>query len=108
MFGMTANPDEKTTGLESRYLVERRNDTAGKHDECRYFVLDPQHDPIAEAALRVYANLASDAGYQALADDLLDWVGRCPIYGKKPHAEHTWIDVCIAGEMEVACEGVSE
>lgn len=107
MFGMTANDPDLTAGLEGRYHVQRLQDPEGKHDQCRYFVLDPQHDPIAVMALRVYASLAARAGYQALAADLLDWVGECPIYGKEPHAEHTWIDVDIAGEHEVSCEGVS-
>lgn len=53
--------------LERRYSVQKVNDPNGKHDECRYFVLDPQHDAYAATALRAYAEavggeLASDIG----------------------------------------------
>lgn len=66
--------DKAEGGLERRYHVERLNDTAGKHADCRYFVLDPQHDPLAREALRTYAHVAIDAGYQTLADDLIRWL----------------------------------
>lgn len=66
--------DSKTTGLEARYEVRRIVDTTGKHNDCRYFVLDPQHDEIARHALAEYANRARAAGYQALAEDLDDWL----------------------------------
>lgn len=67
---------EHEQGLEHRYDVTRVNDPAGKHDACAYFVLDPQHDPIARHALAVYAFGARGAGYAALADDLDEWLGR--------------------------------
>lgn len=61
-------------GLNHRYNVEKVNDPTGKHDACRYFVLDPQHDPIARAALVTYASAARAAGYHELYRDLMDWV----------------------------------
>lgn len=38
-------------GLEYRYEVYKVSDPEGKHMDCRYFVLDPQHDPVAAKAL---------------------------------------------------------
>lgn len=66
--------DERASGLMHKYDVQRVNDPAGKHDDCRYFVLDPQHDPIARHALRAYAIRARIRGYRALADDLFEWL----------------------------------
>lgn len=62
-------------GLRHKYDVKRADDLTGKHDNCRYFVLDPQHDPIAAAALRAYSAAARAAGHGDLADDLDAWVG---------------------------------
>jgi hypothetical protein len=58
-----------TNGLESRYDVHRRDDTEGKHDGCRYFVLDPKHDSYAVVALRAYA-ASCENDYPQLAADL--------------------------------------
>lgn len=69
--------DEKFTGLHHKYDVKRVDDPTGKHAECRYFVLDPQHDPLAREALRRYASVARERGYRQLAMDLLAWVDRC-------------------------------
>jgi hypothetical protein len=66
--------DEKALGLLPKYTVERNNDPDGKHDICRYFVLDPKHDPIARSVLTRYADEARQSGYVALADDLDAWV----------------------------------
>lgn len=62
------------TGLESRYQVEKINDPDGKHKDCKYFVLDPQHDPIAIQALRAYATEAGAAGNLELRSDLHNWL----------------------------------
>lgn len=61
-------------GLEARYHVQKINDPNGKHDECRYFVLDPAHDLIARQALAFYRNHAARLGYDALANDLTAWL----------------------------------
>lgn len=65
---------DKEAGLEERYTVYRNGDTTGKHDACRYFVLDPQHDPIAMEALVVYAILAEAQGFENLSEDIRLWV----------------------------------
>lgn len=61
----------KQAGLEHRYNVEKVSDPEGKHADCRYFVLDPQHDPAAREALELYARVC---GNQRLADDLYSWL----------------------------------
>lgn len=73
-------------GLTNRYRVEKINDPSGKHADCRYFVLDPQHDPLARIALAAYADAAAkghiDKGgylhtpYKRLAADLRAWLRR--------------------------------
>lgn len=73
---------EKEEGLTIRYEVTRLGDEAGKHDECRYFVLDPKHDPIARIALRAYAQEAAVRGYQPLANDLFDWITKETLGGR--------------------------
>jgi len=55
-----------------KYRVERIGGTPGKHDECRFFVLDPQHDEHAVTAIRAYADAVRPSG---LADRLDQWVG---------------------------------
>ena len=64
-------PETDERGLLAKYRVEKINDPAGKHDACRYFVLDPQHDPIAREALNYYAGRCPSA---ALRRDLRDWL----------------------------------
>lgn len=59
-----------TRGLYPKYDVKRLHDSVGKHDACWFFVLDPEHDPIARVALAAYADEARRQGYTALADDL--------------------------------------
>ncbi|HMM95351.1 hypothetical protein [Phycicoccus sp.] len=62
-------------GLYGKYLVQRADgDPAQKHTDCRYFVLDPEHDPAALAALSAYIEEARDLGYVQLADDLDVWL----------------------------------
>lgn len=56
-------------GLHNKYIVRRRHDPTGKHDQCRYFVLDPRHDPYARKALLAYAEACRE-DHPALADDL--------------------------------------
>ena len=66
--------------LEARYEVKKINDPEGKHDECGYFVLDPQHDPFAASALRTYAEEVSNVRPE-LTKDINDWLRRldyCP------------------------------
>lgn len=58
-------------GLRDKYRVERHDDPTGKHNDCRYFVLDPQHDPIAREALALYAARTSNADLRC---DLRVWL----------------------------------
>jgi len=70
--------ENDATGLEPRYHVEKIDDPNGKHDDCRYFVLDPQHDPLAREALLRYALLAGQTGNSELARDLREWLREVP------------------------------
>lgn len=65
---------EVTLGVMPKYHVERLADFEGKHDECRYFVLDPKHDPFARIALDRYADQAQAYGYKELALDIWGWL----------------------------------
>lgn len=67
----TKGGDDRERGLYEKYRVERLNDPAGKHNNCRYFVLDLTHDKHAGPALQAYARSCLRE-YPALADDLLD------------------------------------
>lgn len=72
--------DDKTTGLYDKYRVERTDgssDPGKKHHECRYFVLDIDHDPYAKAALHMYA-ISCEGQYPALAHDLRLLSEECP------------------------------
>lgn len=66
--------DDDDRGLYGKYKVERMDDPAGKHAGCRFFVLDPQHDPIARSVIADYAATAFDAGKYQLAADLKIWL----------------------------------
>lgn len=56
-------------GLYGKYIVHK-NDLTPVYD-C--FVLEPDKDPAAVAALRAYA---AATGNKALAQDIYDWVGK--------------------------------
>lgn len=65
------SPDE-SLGLYAKYDVKRSNGSSepgGKHEKCRYFVLDLDHDKHAKEAIRSYAS-SCEKDYPALADDL--------------------------------------
>lgn len=66
---VTGQVVEAEQGILPKYRVERLSDPAGKHDKCEYFVLDPQHDPFARAALYAYIK-SCRATHPALAEDL--------------------------------------
>lgn len=65
---------DKTQGIIDKFKVWRNHDPTHRHDDCRYFVLDPQHDILALAALSFYGQLARQAGFTPLADDITAWV----------------------------------
>lgn len=56
-------------GLYNKFNVTRTDGPGGKHDGCRYFVLDLNHDPFARAALIAYAD-ACEGRCPELAADL--------------------------------------
>ena len=63
---------DKTRRLYEKFRVERTDGTSApgaKHHQCRYFVLDMDHDPHAPAAIRAYAQ-ACEADHPLLAADL--------------------------------------
>lgn len=67
-----------TRGLYAKFRVERADGKSApgqKHDGCRYFVLDLDHDPFSVAAVTAYAD-ACRATHPGLARDLDKWAGR--------------------------------
>lgn len=69
--------DPATDGLYAKFHVERvaPSSTGKDHTDCRYFVLDPQHDAAARAALATYAVSTPS---NALREDLLEWLNSLP------------------------------
>lgn len=68
------NDVDKNRGLYQKYRIERTDgssDPGGKHERCKYFVLDLVHDKHAIAALEAYAN-SCVSEFPALYDDLND------------------------------------
>ena len=64
--------DDKNRGLYGKFHVKRADgssDAGGKHEHCKYFVLDLTHDPFAIPALSAYAD-ACKSEYPALCIDL--------------------------------------
>lgn len=71
---MHAGAKDGARGLYGKFEVRRtdgRSEPGEKHENCRYFVLDVDHDPFSIAALEAYAN-ACRARFPALAADLDD------------------------------------
>lgn len=71
-------PERDTTvsaeeqGLLNKFVVTRTDGSSepgGKHEGCRYFVLDIDHDPHALAALVAYAYSCRDT-HPELSDDI--------------------------------------
>ena len=60
---------DRDRGLYDKYRVERTDDRAHLHVDCRYFVLDLTHDKFAPAAIAVYADACAEE-FPALARDL--------------------------------------
>lgn len=69
---MNVNEADKTKGIYRKFNVERVDGSSGpgrKHEHCRYYVLDLDHDSHAPAAIRAYAD-SCRADYPALAADM--------------------------------------
>ena len=65
---------DETKGLYHKFNVTRTDGSSepgGKHEHCRYFVLDLDHDPHAASALDAYAR-SCRKDFPVLADDLFD------------------------------------
>lgn len=63
---------DATQGIYHKFNVTRTDGSSepgGKHENCRYFVLDLDHDPHAPAAIRAYAESCKDT-HPALSADL--------------------------------------
>lgn len=64
--------DDRDRGFYPKFVVRRTDGSSGpggKHEDCRYFVLDLDHDPHADAAIEAYAD-SCERDYPALADDM--------------------------------------
>ena len=69
----------KARGLYNKFIVTRVDGTSAageKHDGCRYFVLDLNHDKFAAAALGAYAE-ACKHEYPLLALSLVQLEAEC-------------------------------
>lgn len=70
-------------GVYEKFTVTRndgRSAPGEKHDGCRYFVLDLDHDPHARSSLRAYAESCRDT-YPGLSAELLALVTHMPFGG---------------------------
>lgn len=86
-------PDKKTLGLYNKYLVTQTDGSSeqgGKHEWCKYFVLDMTHDPHAVAALKAYA-ASCQGDYPLLASDLLLIIAKLFIVGP-PGGDHIGVE----------------
>lgn len=64
--------DKRSMGLYEKFRVERIDGTSElgkKHNGCRYFVLDLDHDPYALPAIKAYADSCMSE-YPILSSDL--------------------------------------
>jgi hypothetical protein len=81
--------DKTKMGLYGKFRVERTDGKSApgeKHEGCRYFVLDLDHDPFALPALRAYER-ACAARYPALSQDLTLEIARMAMdFGGDPPA----------------------
>jgi len=75
-----ASDPERDRGLYEKYVVQRADGSTGegrKHEHCRHFVLDVDHDPIAVPCLSLYADICQ-MSYPQLARDLRKVTGSLP------------------------------
>lgn len=91
-------------GVYDKFRVER-TDASPRHPDCRYFVLDIDHDPHAAAALTAYAEHCQ-RDKPDLARDLRRLTGSSIIAttpglaadlarGDQPQGEHGWPCMCV-------------
>ena len=63
---------ETTRGLYNKFVVTRvdgSSEPGGKHHECKYYVLDLNHDKFAVSAMLAYADACAEE-YPLLAQDI--------------------------------------
>jgi hypothetical protein len=77
-------------GLYQKFNVSRVWDPVGKHADCRYFVLDLDHDRHARAAVATYARACAE-GYPRLARDLM----AVATAGLDPGERPPWVTVTL-------------
>ena len=75
--------EQKNTGLYRKFNVTRVSDPDGKHVDCKYFVIDLNHDKYAVPALRAYAQ-ACYSDLPELAIDLLRTIERIERNEERP------------------------
>lgn len=68
---------DQTKGLYNKYQIIKRE--TGNESEGEYFVLKPEKDPAARAALLEYAKVTNN---ERLAQDIIFWVTSLPEIGK--------------------------
>lgn len=69
---------KRARGLYNKFRITRLDGKSRKgkrHNDCRYFVLDLNHDPYAKPAVRAYAS-ACAYEYPQLAADLFEWLSQ--------------------------------
>ena len=69
----TLAAEKQVTGLTAKYSVARtdgRDAPGGDKERAKYFVLDYEHDPLAQVVVGYYADLARSEGRIELANDL--------------------------------------
>lgn len=67
--------DDTKLGLYRKFEVKRldgSSEPGGKHENCKYFVLDTVHDKFTIPALSAYAEACKDE-FPLLSISLLDW-----------------------------------
>jgi len=77
---------DRTRGIYDKFRVERTDGQSApgeKHDGCRYFVLDVDHDIFAAAALDAYAR-ACRREYPKLAHNILQMLHPKVDFGPAP------------------------
>ena len=69
---MPRSGDDYNRGLYRKFNVERtdgKSEPGKKHANCRYFVLDVDHDQFSEPALKAYADACREK-FPNLAQDI--------------------------------------
>jgi len=72
--------EKRKTGLYEKFTVTRTDGQSApgeKHENCRYFVLDMNHDRFAWYAIAAYRLFCRNV-YPSLADDLQRWLHEHP------------------------------